>query len=93
MVLKTTGWTKMPLGDFLNAENKTAALEELRNETFRELYSFCIKAQIDPDLMDYATWEKPEVSNENVGIYHLYKTIERFCNSLKIIDAKIGQNS
>ena len=93
MVLKTTGWTKMPLGDFLNAENKTAALEELRNETFRELYSFCIKAQIDPDLMDYATWEKPELSNENVGIYHLYKTIERFCNSLKIIDAKIGQNS
>jgi hypothetical protein len=83
----------MPLGDFLNAENKTAALEELRNETFRELFVFCIKAQIDPDLMDYATWEKPELSNENVGIYHLYKTIERFCNSLKIIDVKIGQNS
>jgi|694.fasta_scaffold29120_3 hypothetical protein len=83
----------MPLGDFLNAENKTAALEELRNQTFRELYVFCIKAQIDPDLMDYETWELPEVSNNNVAIHHFYKVIERFCESLKMIDEKIGKAS
>jgi hypothetical protein len=93
LVFNTTGWTTMPLGDFLNAENKTAALEELRNETFRELFGFCIKAQIDPDLMDYETWELPVLSNDNVGIYHLYKVIDRYCNSLKIIDEKIGKAS
>ena len=83
----------MPLGDFLNAEDKIAALEELRNQTFRELYSFCIKAQIDPDLMDYETWELPVASNENVSVHHFYKVIERFCDSLKLIDEKIGKVS
>ena len=83
----------MPIGDFLNAENKTAALEELREATFRELFVFCIKAQIDPDTVDYETWEQPELSNENVGVYHLYKVIDRYCNSLRIIDQKIGKPS
>lgn len=80
----------MPIGDFLNAENKIAALEELREITFRELYTFCVRAQIDPDTMEYETWELPELSNENVGIYHLYKVIDRYCTSLRIIDEKIG---
>jgi hypothetical protein len=80
----------MPVGDFLNAENKVAALEELREITFRELYTFCVRAQIDPDTMEYETWELPELSNENVGIYHLYKVIDRYCTSLRIIDEKIG---
>jgi hypothetical protein len=80
----------MPIGDFLSAENKTAALEELRETTFRELFVFCIKAQIDPDTIDYETWELPELSQDNVGVYHLYKTIDRFCTSLRIIDEKIG---
>jgi hypothetical protein len=80
----------MPVGDFLNAENKVAALEELREITFRELYTFCVRAQIDPDTMEYETWELPELSNENVGIYHLYRVIDRYCTSLRIIDEKIG---
>lgn len=81
----------MPVGDFLNAENKVAALQELREATFRELFVFCIKAQIDPDTIEYETWQMPELSQDNLGVYHLYKVIDRFCNSLRIIDEKIGQ--
>lgn len=81
----------MPIGDFLNAENKVAALQELREVTFRELFVFCIKAQIDPDTIEYETWQMPELTQDNLGVYHLYKVIDRFCNSLRIIDQKIGQ--
>jgi hypothetical protein len=43
--------------------------------------------------MDYETWELPVVSNDNVSVHHFYKVIERFCDSLKLIDEKIGKAS
>ena len=81
----------MPLEDFINAEDKRASLEALRSRTFNELYTLCIRLGIDVDTFDYETWELPERTEENVSIYTNFRMIQRMCESLKIIDSKIGQ--
>lgn len=81
----------MPLEDFLSAEDKRKALEALRNRTFSELYTLCIRMNIDPDTFDYETWQAPERTQENDAIYVNYGMIQRMCEALKIIDLKIGQ--
>jgi hypothetical protein len=80
----------MPLEDFLTAEDKVAALQALRNRTFTELYTLCIRMNIDPDTFEYETWQAPEKTDENAPIYTSYNMIQRMCESLKIIDSKIG---
>ena len=80
----------MGLDDFLSASDKQAALESLRNRTFSELYTQCIRMNIDPDDFDYATWEIPEQNDSNSAIYQGLLTISRMCESLKIIDSKLG---
>lgn len=80
----------MGLEQFITEENKIASLTSLRNRLFEELYSLCIRAAIDPDEMDYLTWTTPEYNENNSGIYNVLETIGRMCQSLKIIDQKIG---
>jgi hypothetical protein len=81
----------MALEDFLTAEDKIASLEALRNRTFSELYTICIRMNIDTDSFEYETWQAPERTAENDAIYVNYNMIQRMCESLKIIDSKIGQ--
>lgn len=82
---------KMPLEDFLTTEDKVAALEALRKRTFSELYTLTVRMNIDPDTFEYETWEAPERTPDNDAIYTNYGMIQRMCESLKIIDSKIGQ--
>lgn len=81
----------MPLEDFINAEDKRSSLEALRNRTFNEIFTLCIRLGIDTDTFDYETWEIPERNEENNPIYTNYTMIKRMCESLKIIDSKIGK--
>jgi hypothetical protein len=81
----------MGLEDFLSAEDKVAALEALRNRTFSELYTTCIRAGVDPDTLDYETWELPPQDETNTMQYTLLIAVLRLCNMLKIIDLKIGK--
>ena len=81
----------MPLEDFISAEDKVASLEALRARTFNEVYTLCVRLGIDVDTFDYETWELPERTEENVSIYTNFRMIQRMCESLKIIDSKIGQ--
>ena len=81
----------MPLEDFINAEDKVAALQALRNRTFNEVYTLCIRLGVDVDTFDYETWELPERTEDNNNIYTNFRMIQRMCESLKIIDSKIGQ--
>lgn len=81
----------MPIEDFINAEDKRASLEALRIRTFNEVYTLCIRMGIDTDDFDYETWELPERTEENTNIYTNYTMIKRMCESLKIIDSKIGK--
>ena len=81
----------MALEDFLTAEDKVAALEALRKRTFSELYTLTVRLNIDPDTFEYETWQAPEKTEENAPIYTNYGMIQRMCESLKIIDSKIGQ--
>lgn len=81
----------MPLEDFINAEDKVASLEALRNRTFNEIYTLCIRLGVDVDTFDYETWELPERTEDNNNIYTNFRMIQRMCESLKIIDSKIGQ--
>lgn len=81
----------MPLEDFINAEDKVLALEALRTRTFNEVYSLCIRLGIDVDTFDYETWELPERTEDIDHIFTNFKMIKRMCESLKIIDSKIGQ--
>lgn len=81
----------MPLEDFINAEDKRASLEALRTRTFNEIYTLCIRLGIDVDAFDYETWELPERTEDNKSIYSNFKMIQRMCESLKIIDSKIGK--
>jgi hypothetical protein len=80
----------MGLEDFLAQEDKVAALEALRNRTFSELYTICTRLGIDTETFEYETWELPEHTEENASIYMNFRMIQRMCESLKIIDAKIG---
>ncbi len=81
----------MPIEDFINAEDKRASLEALRVRTFNEVYTLCIRLGIDVDTFDYETWELPERTEENKNIYTNFTMIKRMCESLKIIDSKIGK--
>jgi hypothetical protein len=81
----------MGLEAFLTAEDKTAALEALRSRTFSELYTSCIRMGIDVDTFEYETWELPEQTPENTPVFVNFHMIQRMCESLKIIDSKIGQ--
>ena len=81
----------MPLEDFINAEDKVLALEALRTRTFNEVYSLCVRLGIDVDTFDYETWELPERTEDTDHIFTNFKMIKRMCESLKIIDSKIGQ--
>lgn len=81
----------MPLEDFINAENVKASLEALRTRTFNEIYTICIRLGIDTDAFDYETWELPERTEENDPIFFNFTTLKRMCESLKIIDSKIGK--
>jgi hypothetical protein len=81
----------MPLEDFINAEDKVLALEALRTRTFNEVYSLCIRLGIDVDTFDYETWELPERTEDIDHVFTNFKMIKRMCESLKIIDSKIGQ--
>jgi len=81
----------MPLEDFINAEDKVLALEALRTRTFNEVYSLCVRLGIDVDTFDYETWELPERTEDIDHVFTNFKMIKRMCESLKIIDSKIGQ--
>ena len=81
----------MPLEDFINAEDKRASLEALRNRTFNEVYTLCIRLGIDTEAFDYETWELPERTDDNDNIYINFIMIKRMCETLKIIDLKIGK--
>lgn len=81
----------MPLEDFINAEDKRASLEALRIRTFNEVYTLCIRLGVDVDTFDYEIWELPERTEDNDSIYTNYLMIKRMCESLKIIDSKIGK--
>ena len=80
----------MGLESFLTAEDKTAALEALRSRTFSELFTTCIRMGIVVETFEYETWELPEKTEENSPVYMNFYMIERMCESLKIIDSKIG---
>jgi len=80
----------MGLESFLTAEDKVAALEALRSRTFSELFTTCIRMGIDVETFEYETWELPEKTEENSAVYMNFYMIERMCESLKIIDSKIG---
>lgn len=80
----------MGLEDFLSASDKQAALEALRSRTFSELYTQCIRINLDPDQFDYSTWQIPAEDDSNSHIYQGLLTIARMCESLKIIDSKLG---
>lgn len=80
----------MGLEQFLTAEDKVAALETLRNRTFSELYSLCIRAGVDPDTLDYDTWEIPPRDEDNESHYTTLMAVLRLCNMLKIIDQKLA---
>ena len=81
----------MPLEDFINAEDKVLALEALRTRTFNEVYSLCVRLGIDVDTFDNETWELPERTEDIDHVFTNFKMIKRMCESLKIIDSKIGQ--
>ncbi len=81
----------MGLGDFLTAEDKVASLQALRGRTFSELYGMCVRVGIDPDLMDYETWTLPELDELNKSYHAALRAIARMCETLKIIDNKIGK--
>jgi hypothetical protein len=80
----------MSLEDFIAAEDKVAALEALRSRTFSEIYTACIRMGIDVDAFEYETWELPEQTDENTPVYINFHMIKRMCESLKIIDSKLG---
>lgn len=81
----------MPLEDFINAEDKRASLEALRIRTFNEVYTLCVRLGIDTDVFDYETWELPDRTPDNENIYTNFAMIKRMCDTLKIIDLKIGK--
>ncbi len=81
----------MGFEDFLTAEDKIAALTEMRRAMFAELYTLCIRANIDPETVDYETWTMPEQQPENHNTFHFMGVIDRICESIRIIDGKIGK--
>lgn len=82
----------MGFEDFLSAEDKVTALTEMRRAMFTELYTLCIRANIDPDTVDYETWEMPEDTDNNYSTTrHFLYEIKRICESILIVDSKIGK--
>ena len=79
----------MGLEQFLTAEDKVAALQTLQGRMFGELYTWCVRAGIDPESVDYATWVVNEPTTHPA--YNTLMTISRLCDSLKIIDEKLGK--
>jgi hypothetical protein len=57
----------------------------------KKLTDFEVRIYTDDTGSDFAL----EVSKDypNVSVHHFYKVIERFCDSLKLIDEKIGKAS
>jgi hypothetical protein len=80
----------MGLEDFLTAEDKVLALETLRQRTFSELYTLSIRLNIDPDTFEYETWTIPEEDDLNRPYRASLMALARMCETLKIIDSKIG---
>lgn len=80
----------MGLEQFLTAEDKVAALTVLRERTFTELYSLCVRAAIDPDTVDYETWQMPEDVTPENPLFTALGTIARMCETLRIIDTKLA---
>ena len=81
----------MGLEQFLTEEDKAASLQALRSRTFSELYGLCVRAALDPDSIDYETWELPELNESNQNYHVVLRTIARMCETLRIIDSKIGK--
>lgn len=82
----------MGFEDFLTAEDKVTALTEMRRAMFTELYTLCIRANIDPDTVDYETWTIPEETDTTyLTVRHFLLEINRICESIKIVDLKIGK--
>jgi len=80
----------MGLEQFLTEEDKIKSLEHVQSLMYSQLYSMCVRAGIDPDEFDYKTWQMPEITEENVQLRTMYISIKHTCESLIIIDSKIG---
>lgn len=79
---------------FLSAEDKVTALTEMRRAMFTELYTLLIRAGIDPETVDYETWTLPsneELMSTYITVAHFLHEVKRICESIKIVDSKIGK--
>jgi hypothetical protein len=78
----------MGLEQFLNTDDKAAALEALRSRMFTELYTWCGRGGMDPDDLDYTTFTNTLETSNPLWTYN--QTISRLCEGLKIIYTKLG---
>lgn len=80
----------MGLEQFLTEEDKVKSLEQIQQLMYGQLFSMCVRAGIDPEDFDYKTWEAPEITPDNMQLRSLHNSIKHACDSLKVIDSKLG---
>jgi len=81
----------MGLEQFLTAEDKVAALTDIRSFMFKELFQMCIRVGIDPMDFEYETWVLPERTEDNQFMYSPLMMLSQTCKNLIIIDQKLAQ--
>lgn len=81
----------MKIDYFLGDGDKLSALKELRQEIYKQMYRYCLLANIDPDSFDYKNFLLEHKNNLNSMIIRYYPDLVNYCEKLDIIEKKIEE--
>jgi hypothetical protein len=80
----------MGIEQFLSAEDKKAALTEVKSLLEREIYFLCLKHGIDTDTIDIETFTVQGVVGAGPSSMMGYSIIETHCKNLVAVNAKLA---
>lgn len=80
----------MGIEQFLSAEDKKAALQEVKSLLEKEIYFLCLKTGIDPEDVDPETFTAQGVINPLPVSMMTYQIIETHCKNLVAVTAKLA---
>jgi len=80
----------MGIEQFLSADDKRAALEEVKGLLEKEIYFLCMKHGLDPEDVDPDTFAVEGIVNPNPVAMVNYRIIETHCKNLVAVKAKLA---
>jgi hypothetical protein len=80
----------MGIEQFLSADDKKAALQEVKSLLEREIYFLCLKTGLDPEDVDPETFTVQGLISPLPSSIMTYQIIETHCKNLVAVTAKLA---